>query len=178
MVPSGAHPYEVTVPPVFDQPGGGKEPVRVREQVVNLQEIEIHFPVSFNESSDVCAICLFEIGASDPCRRTTCKHAFHADCIIKWWTKEKGKPLNCPVCREIQKVSAHKAKQVRVDAQQNENPSRMFSWRQSQSQPPWQRQEELQATWASYFASVLHVLRRPWERMYREGSAPETPVGR
>mmetsp|Transcript_82865 Transcript_82865/g.160148 ORF Transcript_82865/g.160148 Transcript_82865/m.160148 type:complete len:165 (-) Transcript_82865:401-895(-) len=147
MVPSDTHRHEATMPPAFAQLVGGKEPVR--RQVVNSREIELHFPVCFTESSNVCAICLSEIGASDPCRRTTCKHEFHADCITKWWTKRRGKPLNCPVCREIQKVSVHRAKQVRRNVQQKENFSKTF-------------------------ASVPHALQRSFERMYREGSATET----
>jgi len=176
MVPSDAHQYEATMSSAVGQLGGGKEPVQRRNyRVVNDVESELHFPVCFTESSHVCAICLFEIGASDPSRKTTCKHEFHADCIIKWWTKERGKVLNCPVCRESQKVSSHKAKQVRKDVEQAESFRKTPSWLQSQSRPPLQRQKEVYATWASYFKLLPPALRRPLERIHREGNATETP---
>merc|ERR1719507_1449659 len=101
------------------QRNGAEKPKRMK---IGIQEIEGHFPIYFTTTSPHCAICLSEIQASEPCRKTTCKHEFHADCIMKWWTKEKGKVLNCPTCREAQKVSVSKVKQVSMDIRRKEGP--------------------------------------------------------
>mmetsp|Transcript_133692 Transcript_133692/g.260339 ORF Transcript_133692/g.260339 Transcript_133692/m.260339 type:complete len:188 (+) Transcript_133692:90-653(+) len=172
MVQSGAHPSEHTMPPPVAQPAGGKP---VHKHVVSFQEIEGHFPICFTESSNTCAICLFEIGASDPCRRTTCKHEFHADCIMTWWTKERGKVLNCPTCREAQKFSVKKVRQVSIDVQQKENFRQPVAWRRSQSQPPRQQREESYGTLSRWFESVRLGPRRPLGTMSGEGRATETP---
>jgi len=121
---------------------GTKKPLRRR--VVTIQEIEGHFPIYFTATSPHCAICLSEIQACEPCRSTTCKHEFHADCIMKWWTKERGKVLNCPTCREAQKATVSKVQQVFIDTRQTKCPS-PAGQRRSQSQPPQQRQEETQS---------------------------------
>jgi len=130
---------------------GAKKPVRKR--VVSIQEIEGHFPIYYTDTSPHCAICLSEIQASEPCRRTTCNHEFHAACIIKWWTKEKGKVLNCPTCREAQKVSVKKGKQVSMETKQKKNPS-PTAQRRSQSQPLQQRHEETQSPLRRLLESV------------------------
>jgi len=103
------------------RPNGSKKPVR--RKVVNRQDIEEHFPMYFTATAPHCAICLSEVQESEPCRKTTCKHEFHAECIMKWWTKERGTVLNCPTCREPQKVSVKKIKQVNTKTQQKGYPS-------------------------------------------------------
>merc|ERR1719362_1003583 len=109
----------------------------VRRKAVSVSEIEGHFPISFTNLSTTCAICLTTIEETDPCRKTKCNHEFHADCIMKWWTKEKGKVLNCPTCREAQRVTVSKVKQINLEARQKEQECQGHS-----SQSPQQQQQE------------------------------------
>eukprot|EP00419_Tripos_fusus_P008465 CAMPEP_0172677914 /NCGR_PEP_ID=MMETSP1074-20121228/15009_1 /TAXON_ID=2916 /ORGANISM="Ceratium fusus, Strain PA161109" /LENGTH=109 /DNA_ID=CAMNT_0013495833 /DNA_START=305 /DNA_END=634 /DNA_ORIENTATION=- len=39
---------------------------------------------------------------------------------MKWWTKEQGSLLNCPICRETQRVSAKKVRQVDFEVRQKQ----------------------------------------------------------
>merc|ERR1719362_337666 len=121
----------------------------VRRKAVSVSEIEGHFPISFTNLSTTCAICLTTIEETDPCRKTKCNHEFHADCIMKWWTKEKGKVLNCPTCREAQRVTVSKVRQVNLEARQKEQacrpvPDRQTSQLRATSQPQPQPQQHRQ----------------------------------
>ncbi|VVT48682.1 uncharacterized protein SAPINGB_P001899 [Magnusiomyces paraingens] len=58
------------------------------------------------EENITCPICLCTVGVDDdrnmpanqiPMRVLSCKHAFHADCVVAWLNKVKA---NCPTCRE------------------------------------------------------------------------------
>merc|ERR1740123_2998620 len=106
------------MPPPSAHPNSVKK--NVRKTVVSMQEIEGHFPVYYTASSPHCAICLSEIEAHEPCRKTTCNHEFHADCIMKWWTKERGSLLNCPTCRETQSVTVTRVSQVNYEMRQKQ----------------------------------------------------------
>jgi len=173
MVPSDAQAsFESTQQPPSTTLPALRKPVR--KKVVSVLEIEGHFPISFTESGSVCPICLVEIGALDPCRKTTCNHEFHADCIMKWWTKERNKTLNCPTCREGQKVSVRKVKEVSMDARQKECPSPMGQWR-SQSQPLLHRQEETQDAFGRLLESVRLLLPSPSGTMSHEGRTTAAP---
>mmetsp|Transcript_32229 Transcript_32229/g.63499 ORF Transcript_32229/g.63499 Transcript_32229/m.63499 type:complete len:165 (+) Transcript_32229:95-589(+) len=99
-----------------------------RRKVVSFSEIERHFPICFTKGSPTCAICLTTIEETDPCRKTKCNHEFHADCIMKWWTKERGCLLNCPICREPQSVTVKKMTSEVRQTQQRE-----------QCRKPWTR---------------------------------------
>mmetsp|Transcript_72913 Transcript_72913/g.141068 ORF Transcript_72913/g.141068 Transcript_72913/m.141068 type:complete len:157 (+) Transcript_72913:65-535(+) len=104
-----------------------REPVRrTWKVVVGVSEIEGHFPICFTKGSPTCAICLATIEETDPCRKTTCKHEFHAGCIMKWWTKEQDNALDCPTCREIQRVTVNKARQVNFEVRQKVPPLSPF----------------------------------------------------
>merc|ERR1740123_1487774 len=146
------------MPPPSAHPNSVKK--NVRKTVVSMQEIESHFPVYYTASSPHCAICLSEIDASEPCRKTTCKHEFHADCIMKWWTKERGKLLNCPTCREAQKVSFSKVRQVSMETEKKEGAAQVGQWHRSQWQPPWQH-EETQGPLGRLLESVRLTLPKP-----------------
>merc|ERR1740123_1924526 len=89
-------------------------------EVVSFSEIERHFPIFFPKGSPTCVICLATIEKTDPCRKTTCNHEFHADCIMKWWTKEQGSLLNCPTCRETQCVTVTRVRQVNSEVRQKQ----------------------------------------------------------
>jgi len=111
----------------------------VCRKAVGVVKIEGHFPVCFTKGSPTCAICLSTIESTDPCRKTTCNHEFHADCIMKWWTKEKGKLVDCPTCREAQRVAV-KVRQVNLEVPQKEQEPRVTpDWHSSQSQHPRQQ---------------------------------------
>eukprot|EP00419_Tripos_fusus_P054432 CAMPEP_0172809824 /NCGR_PEP_ID=MMETSP1075-20121228/8432_1 /TAXON_ID=2916 /ORGANISM="Ceratium fusus, Strain PA161109" /LENGTH=189 /DNA_ID=CAMNT_0013649065 /DNA_START=60 /DNA_END=629 /DNA_ORIENTATION=+ len=175
MVPSDAQAsFESTQQPPSTTLPALRKPVR--KKVVSVLEIEGHFPISFTESGSVCPICLVEIGALDPCRKTTCNHEFHADCIMKWWTNERGKVLNCPTCREAQKVSVNKVRQVSIDVRQKESLRQQVTWSRSLQHPARQGQEEANGSLAQWFASMRLVLRRPLGMMSHGGGATETPT--
>jgi len=175
MVLPEPHPLVAAAASSGAQQNGAKKPVR--KKVVSIQESEGHFPIYYTATSPHCAICLSEIEASEPCRQTTCKHEFHADCIMKWWTKERGKVLNCPTCREAQKVSVSKVRQVSIDARQKECKSAAPQWRR-QSQPLRQRQEEMQGPLRRLLGSVRRALPKPLGTMSHGGrttAAPSAP---
>jgi len=152
-----------TTPRSSAQPNGQPNgPKKVRRKVVSILEIEGHFPICYTTSSPTCPICLHEITAHEPCRKTTCQHEFHADCIMKWWTKERGKVLNCPTCREAQKVSVSKVRQVSQDVQQKQiTGNGATRGRRSQSQPLRRRQQEPNSPLSRIFESVRCALLKP-----------------
>merc|ERR1740123_274784 len=89
-------------------------------EIVSFSEIERHFPIFFTKGSPTCVICLSTIEKTDQCRKTTCNHTFHADCIMKWWTKEQGGFLHCPTCRGIQCVTLTMVRQVSFRVRQRQ----------------------------------------------------------
>jgi len=152
--------------PVAAMPASGAQPSveqTMCKEVVSTKAIDRLFPVCFTASSPHCAICLSEIGAPEPCRKTTCKHEFHADCIMKWWTRETGKVLNCPTCRKVQKVAAGEARQVNIDTHQKDTltTSQAGQRHGSQSQPLRQRQDKLQGPLGRLLESVRFALQKP-----------------
>jgi len=100
--------------PAAASPNARTRKCRMRMRGFGRKELEQHFPICFTTSSPTCAICLSTITSNEPCRVTTCNHEFHADCIMKWWTKEVGRVVDCPVCRVLQKVSASRATEVKL----------------------------------------------------------------
>mmetsp|Transcript_79508 Transcript_79508/g.157524 ORF Transcript_79508/g.157524 Transcript_79508/m.157524 type:complete len:180 (-) Transcript_79508:108-647(-) len=104
----GGFPRPVEAWPEQPRQVGSKQPVR--RTVFNAQDIEDHFPTFYTEGGTTCAICLSVIDKSDLCRKTSCGHTFHAECIMKWWTREMGKVLCCPVCRKHQRIRVNKAR--------------------------------------------------------------------
>mmetsp|Transcript_73528 Transcript_73528/g.142227 ORF Transcript_73528/g.142227 Transcript_73528/m.142227 type:complete len:183 (-) Transcript_73528:243-791(-) len=77
----------------------------VARRRVGVAQIERHFPAHYTLNGPTCTICLSVVHADGLCRQTKCGHQFHADCIMKWWTQEKGRPLCCPTCRTTQRVA-------------------------------------------------------------------------
>lgn len=65
-------------------------------------DVESRFPLTRAEGDPMCVVCLSPIGADDPCRVTQCGHAFHADCVVRWWMYRPRRILHCPVCRQRQ----------------------------------------------------------------------------
>jgi len=167
-----AHSHVATTASLSAPKNGAKQ--SVCKKLFNIQEIEGLFPTYFTATSPHCAICLAEIQASEPCRKTTCRHEFHADCIMKWWTTETGKTLICPACRDAQIVSVSKVKQVIIDTRQRECSS-PTGQRQSQSQLLQPRQEETQGPLESLFESVRLVLPRPFGTTSHERNTTERP---
>jgi len=53
----------------------------------------------FMRTSNECAICMIEYDVGDVVIYSThCRHAFHQDCILDWFSREK---TQCPSCREV-----------------------------------------------------------------------------
>ncbi|KAA0067739.1 hypothetical protein IC582_027708 [Cucumis melo] len=62
---------------------------------LDIQASVFHYGVDGDDEQE-CAICLCEIEEGEKCRKMkTCGHAFHKDCIDRWFTVE----LHCPLCR-------------------------------------------------------------------------------
>jgi len=143
----------------------------VRRKAVSIVEIEGHFPVCFTKNHPTCAICLSPIEATDPCRKTKCNHEFHADCIMKWWTKEKGKVLNCPTCREAQRVTVSKVRQVNLEVRQKEQECRVTPDRPSSQSQQQRQQEQPQNPLTRLLESVRAVLPKPVRTPSSEATA-------
>lgn len=63
-------------------------------------------PVSKSGESDrTCAVCLVDIEEGEARRRLQCGHAFHADCVLCWWTHKPRDSFQCPMCRQKQLLS-------------------------------------------------------------------------
>jgi len=88
--------------------GGFPPPIEPYRAVLSEQDIADHFPTCCVGEGMTCAICLSAIHKQDLCRKTSCNHIFHAECIMKWWTREVGNLLCCPLCRERQRVFVKK----------------------------------------------------------------------
>ncbi len=53
----------------------------------------------FRRTSNECAICMIEYDVGDVVIYSkNCRHAFHQDCILDWFSREK---TQCPSCREV-----------------------------------------------------------------------------
>jgi len=129
----------------------------VRRRAVNIGQIEGHFPLCFTRGSPTCTICLSTIEATSPCRKTTCNHEFHADCIMTWWTKEKGKVINCPTCRQNQRVTVTQVRQVNLEVRQKEQECRVTTDQHSSQSQEQRQQEEPQGPLTRMLKSVRGV---------------------
>lgn len=80
-----------------------------RKPVVSASEIEDRFPTKqvegMPEVADICAICLGNFQKGEGCRRLRCRHVYHAECILEWWTCAPRAVLLCPCCRQLQEGS-------------------------------------------------------------------------
>jgi len=91
-------------------------------KVISAEEIERRFPkhTGYDDNNQdetqaelgvpTCIVCLAPIEADDHFRRLQCQHAFHADCILEWWTHVPRAVLECPTCRRAQIVSEEQPK--------------------------------------------------------------------
>jgi len=70
---------------------------------LTMADLESQFPLTRAEGDPMCVVCLSPIGADDPCRMTQCGHAFHSDCVLRWWMYRPGRGIHCPVCRQRQR---------------------------------------------------------------------------
>lgn len=135
---------------------------QVGRRRVGMTQIERHFPVCFTLDAPTCTICLSTVYAHEPCRRTKCGHQFHADCIMKWWTREKGRLLCCPTCRTTQRIARL------VNSEQMEEPWRpkglpvqeALQQQQGgqlpqQGQRPHRRRQQQQQSWVDEFRELL-----------------------
>ncbi|OJJ50647.1 hypothetical protein ASPZODRAFT_223302 [Penicilliopsis zonata CBS 506.65] len=50
------------------------------------------------KSQFVCAICLETIESKDTVYNLACRHAFHTDCLERWYISWH---LKCPVCQQV-----------------------------------------------------------------------------
>jgi len=81
-----------------------------RRKKMTEEEINQRFPVTRQEGEPTCVVCLSTIEADDKCRVTQCGHAFHADCLVQWWTHKPKRILRCPICRTRQRLHNKKSK--------------------------------------------------------------------
>merc|ERR1712196_556283 len=76
------------------------------------QKIETNFPICKATQLYDCIVCLSSIEQGEPARLLSCKHAFHPDCIAKWWLSARQRNSNkfglltCPMCRQRPKAGA------------------------------------------------------------------------
>lgn len=82
---------------------GGREDAKRR---VDAAEIDRRFPGTTVDDEPTCAVCLLQVELDEVCRVTDCGHAFHADCILQWWTHKPRTVLRCPECRQKQRRNA------------------------------------------------------------------------
>jgi len=61
---------------------------------------------SSNGELPTCIVCLASIEPGELFRRLQCAHCFHADCILEWWTHVPRAALECPTCRQLQRVDS------------------------------------------------------------------------
>lgn len=66
---------------------------------IQSEDIEAHHQPS-HCNSDVCAICLEDIGTStnEPIARLPCMHTFHSTCVIGYFASSNT--TQCPLCRK------------------------------------------------------------------------------
>eukprot|EP00747_Dinoflagellata_sp_TGD_P131989 gnl/TRDRNA2_/TRDRNA2_175042_c0_seq2.p1 gnl/TRDRNA2_/TRDRNA2_175042_c0~~gnl/TRDRNA2_/TRDRNA2_175042_c0_seq2.p1 ORF type:complete len:216 (-),score=19.09 gnl/TRDRNA2_/TRDRNA2_175042_c0_seq2:118-765(-) len=60
------------------------------------------FPEVPIDGQSQCVICLGDIESTG--RQLQCGHAFHSDCILDWWAHIPRTELECPTCRQLQKI--------------------------------------------------------------------------
>jgi len=122
---------------------------QVARRRVGIKQIERHFPVCYTRDAPMCTICLSVVHAHEPCRRTKCGHEFHADCIMNWWTREKGRLLCCPTCRTTQRIARV------ISTEQTEEPRRPKGLPAQealqQQQRGQQEQQQQSQSWADEF---------------------------
>lgn len=101
----------ITLPPVilwllvalWSQCSGGSK------HVISRGDIERRFPpsrVGGAELAETCMICLANLKEGELCRRLECRHVYHAECILKWWTCTPRTVIWCPCCRQRQGAAA------------------------------------------------------------------------
>eukprot|EP00747_Dinoflagellata_sp_TGD_P166043 gnl/TRDRNA2_/TRDRNA2_188233_c0_seq1.p1 gnl/TRDRNA2_/TRDRNA2_188233_c0~~gnl/TRDRNA2_/TRDRNA2_188233_c0_seq1.p1 ORF type:complete len:223 (+),score=8.78 gnl/TRDRNA2_/TRDRNA2_188233_c0_seq1:85-753(+) len=69
---------------------------------ISRSHVEKHFPEVSIDGQFQCVICLGDIEGIG--RKLQCGHAFHSECILDWWTHVPRTVLECPTCRQSQKV--------------------------------------------------------------------------
>ncbi|CAE8639228.1 unnamed protein product [Polarella glacialis] len=76
----------------------------VKASQATLAELaELAFPEVCVLDELMCSICLDGIAPTQPARKLSCGHAYHASCISCWWNcnqqSSSGK-ITCPSCRK------------------------------------------------------------------------------
>jgi len=79
-------------------------PAPANGKVIGKEMVDKYFPEMKLSSGNSCAVCLGAIEETHTCRRLQCEHAFHSECIQKWWLHEERTVLLCPVCKQQQKL--------------------------------------------------------------------------
>ena len=65
------------------------------EVVDGLLDVTIRGEENCNDDEVLCAVCYELLRNEENAKQLTCTHAFHSDCIFKWFTLK----INCPICR-------------------------------------------------------------------------------
>jgi len=86
---------------------------------ISKEDMERQFPTTKVGDGPTCVVCLMVVEATEPCRILQCKHVFHADCILEWWTYQPRSALICPTCRQVQTTNATSAAPVVIGAHDN-----------------------------------------------------------
>ncbi|CAE8721382.1 unnamed protein product [Polarella glacialis] len=72
------------------------------DPVTPAELAELAFPEVGVLEELMCTICLDVVAPTQPARKLSCGHAFHAGCISSWWKcrlqSSHGK-VSCPSCR-------------------------------------------------------------------------------
>lgn len=86
--------------------------VKKIKAVISRETIEENFPVCHSCEENTCVVCLEGIEHHDRCRRLQCGHEFHAECIADWWTHQPRSVLQCPLCRQEQRLGAENPREL------------------------------------------------------------------
>lgn len=92
---------------LYNAQGQGANP-----KIISSENLEACFPPSergrlqSEQSGTSCAVCLAPIEEGESCRWLQCGHMFHAECIMEWWTYIPRRSVECPLCRQPQRVPA------------------------------------------------------------------------
>jgi hypothetical protein len=81
------------------------EEPRVRGMPLGRELFDALFSPAAVPDGSACIVCLLPMGLAEPCRRLGCYHAFHSECIDRWWLQTGDAKLRCPVCRRAQAPS-------------------------------------------------------------------------
>lgn len=77
-------------------------PERLRISQENIEKMFPAAPVECN-GDQPCVVCLQPL-SDQLVRKLQCGHCFHATCILEWWLQRPRRDIECPVCRQVQRM--------------------------------------------------------------------------